>query len=92
MTSSDCDLCAASRFTPWFHEDDTCWIAECESCAVPMVVWRQHGAEPSEGELEHMLAELERVGAAQLGPGKYWIDRLMRQIPEHFHAHARPKW
>ena len=92
MTAAGCELCAASRFTPWFHEDDSCWIAECESCAVPMVVWREHGVEPPEAELAHMLAQLERVGAAQFGEGEYWVDRLMRQIPEHFHAHARRKW
>ena len=31
---ADCDLCEAARITPWFHEDDLCWIAECEICAV----------------------------------------------------------
>ena len=92
MTVDSCELCAASRFTPWFHEDDRCWIAECESCGVPMVVWRQHGAEPPEADVAHMLGELEQVARTHFADGRYWIDRLMRQIPEHFHAHARPKW
>ena len=35
-----CDLCRAKRITPWFHEDEICWIAECEICETPMVVWR----------------------------------------------------
>ena len=35
-----CDLCIAARITPWFHEDDLCWIAECTICATPMVVLR----------------------------------------------------
>jgi hypothetical protein len=26
---ANCDLCEAARITPWFHEDDICWIAEC---------------------------------------------------------------
>jgi len=26
----DCELCLAERVTEWFHEDDVCWIAECE--------------------------------------------------------------
>ena len=25
--ADDCDLCEAARITPWFHEDDICWIA-----------------------------------------------------------------
>jgi len=33
--ASDCDLCEAARITPWYHEDDICWIAECEICAGP---------------------------------------------------------
>ena len=54
VKSDDCDLCEAARITPWFHEDDVCWIAECEICAVPMVVWRCHGTEPPAERLEHM--------------------------------------
>ena len=33
-----CELCRAARITPWYHEDEICWVAECEICAVPMVV------------------------------------------------------
>jgi hypothetical protein len=84
-----CELCEAARFTPWFHEDDTCWIAECEVCAIPMVVWNRHGTEPPESELEHMLRELTRVGNEVFGDVEFTIDRVMRQIPTHFHAHAR---
>ena len=54
----DCDLCEAARITPWFHEDEICWIAECEICYVPMVVWRFHGTEPPPEHLEHMHGEL----------------------------------
>ena len=42
----DCELCEAARITEWFFEDDTCWVADCEVCDVPMVVWKQHGREP----------------------------------------------
>ena len=42
----DCDLCEAAKITHWFHEDDVCWIAECELCSTPMVVWKDHGTEP----------------------------------------------
>lgn len=83
-----CELCEAARFTPWFHEDEVCWVAECESCGVPMVVWRWHGAEPPDEDVVHMLAVLEQVGRSQLGDGVV-VDRVMRQVPGHFHAHAR---
>lgn len=84
-----CDLCEAARMTPWHHEDDVCWIADCEVCDVPMVVWRHHGTEPPEEAVEHMLRELTRVANALYE--EWSIDRNMRQIPDHFHAHARDK-
>ena len=87
--NDDCDLCEAARISPWYHEDDLCWIAECEVCAVPMVVWRHHGTEPSDGERDHMLTELARVAGEQLG--EHYFDPNMRNIPDHFHVHARPK-
>jgi hypothetical protein len=87
----ECELCEAARITPWFHEDDVCWVAECEVCSIPMVVWKRHGAEPPEEEVEHMLAQLTRVAADRFGDDEFSIDRVMRQIPTHFHAHARDK-
>ena len=88
-----CELCEAARFTPWFHEDDVCWIAECEVCGVPMVVWNRHGVEPPQADLDHMLSHLNRVATDLYGEGGYALDRVMRQIPTHFHAHARdPGW
>jgi len=88
-----CELCEAARITEWFHEDDVCWVADCEVCDVPMVVWKQHGNEPSEAEVEHMLGHLARVADDRLGAGVWSFDRVMLQIPDHFHAHARdPNW
>lgn len=84
-----CELCQAARFTQWFHEDEVCWIADCEVCSVPMVVWNRHGTEPPEAEVAHMLTNLERVAAEVFGSTPFTVDRVMRQIPDHFHAHAR---
>ena len=84
-----CDLCRAAKITPWFHEDDICWIAECEICEVPMVVWRSHGTEPPDEHRQHMMARLRDVAAERIG--EFWVDDHMRNIPDHFHAHARPK-
>ena len=86
---SSCMLCRAERMTPWFHEDEVCWIAECEVCETPMVVWRSHGTDPPAAELAHMRARLRQVAAAQVGA--FWVDEHMRNIPDHWHAHARPE-
>ena len=88
-----CELCEAARLTHWYHEDDVCWVADCEVCDTPMVVWRQHGTEPEEQELTHMLERLGAAGDERFGEGGWSYDRHMRQIPDHFHAHARdPEW
>jgi hypothetical protein len=90
---ASCELCEAARITPWHHEDDLCWVADCEVCGVPMVVWKRHGASPPAGDEEHMLAALARVATGLFGEDGFQLDRVMRQIPDHFHAHARdPSW
>ena len=69
------------RITHWFHEDDVCWIAECEICDTPMVVWRWHGIDPSPEALAHMHGELARVSA----------DGVRRPLRRRQHAqHPRP--
>ena len=90
VRSDDCDLCEAARITPWFHEDDICWIAECEICAVPMVVWRFHGVEPPADHLEHMHGQLAAVVTENF-EFEHYVDDNMRNIPDHYHAHARPR-
>jgi hypothetical protein len=91
--ASSCELCEAARITPWHHEDDVCWVADCEICDVPMVVWKQHGTEPPPDVRAHMLEHLHAVATARFGADGYSIDGVMRQIPDHFHAHARdPHW
>jgi len=88
-----CELCEAARLTTWYHEDDVCWVADCEICAVPMVVWKTHGTDPPEGDRDHMMAHLGRVADDVLGAETWSVDAVMRQIPDHFHAHARdPGW
>lgn len=84
-----CDLCRAARLTPWYHEDDVCWVAECDVCDTPMVVWRYHGVTPPDEQRAHMEARLREVATARLG--EFWIDDHMRNIPDHYHVHARPR-
>ncbi len=89
----DCDLCEAARLSEWHHEDDVCWVADCEVCGVPMVVWKHHGPTPPDEDVDHMVAQLTRVADARFGEGEWSVDRVMRQIPNHFHAHGRdPNW
>ncbi len=89
MKVAGCDLCEAARLTAWHYEDDLCWVADCEVCDVPMVVWRAHGSTPPPELAEQMLARLATVADAVFDGRRYRIDTVMRQLPDHFHAHAR---
>lgn len=84
-----CLLCAAERITHWYHADDVCWIADCTICETPMVVWRHHGLDVPDADRQHMLGRLAEV-AGQVFDGHYFDDH-MRNIPHHFHVHARPE-
>lgn len=85
----DCDLCEAAKITPWHLDDEVCWVAECDLCATPMVVWRSHGIDPPADERQYMHEQLGLVALAEIG--EFYIDDNMRNIPDHYHAHARPK-
>jgi hypothetical protein len=93
MSSSSCELCEAVKMTTWWFEDDVCWVAECDSCGVPLVVWKVHDPDPPSELREAMLDRLRTV-ADEHGPESYWIDDALRTIPDHYHAHARrrPAW
>ena len=54
-----------------------------------MVVWRRHGTDPPPSDLDHMIAALGKAADEVLGVGVWSVDAVMRQIPDHFHAHAR---
>jgi hypothetical protein len=81
-----CDLCEARPITPRRYEDDVCWVADCVICQVPMVVWRQHERTPPASVRAHMHQRL-----AAVTPFAHYVDDRMRKIPNHYHAHARPK-
>lgn len=86
-----CELCEAARLTEWFYEDEMCWIAECEQCYVPMVVWKEHRSEPPDEIRRMMLEHLAVVVATAYRFNGFYVDDNMRTIPDHYHAHARPR-
>ena len=86
-----CELCEAARFTHWYAETDNGWVADCEVCSVPMVVWWHHGTEPAEDVRADLMASLAAAADDRFGAGNWQLDTVMRQVPEHFHAHARDR-
>ena len=87
---SDCELCVAAVVSTRYYEDDLCWIADCTICLVPMVVWRAHDARPDRVVKTALLERLAGVADDEFGSGAWSVDDHMRNIPDHYHAHARP--
>ncbi|MDE3108053.1 MAG: hypothetical protein KGJ42_07840 [Acidobacteriota bacterium] len=87
---SSCQLCEAAVLSTRYYEDDQCWIADCTICLVPMVVWRVHDAHPSDEVRLALHAALAVVADQEFGAGEWRVDDHMRNIPDHYHAHARP--
>jgi len=88
--SVGCDLCEAAVISTRYYDDEECWVADCEVCLVPMVVWRTHDPAPPDDIRARLVEALGRVADATLGKGLWRIDDHMRNIPDHYHAHARP--
>lgn len=91
MSAPHCELCEAAPLTEWFYSDEECWIAECESCFVPMVVWRHHDPAPDDTTKQRLWARLETVMAERFS-FEHYIDDNLRSIPDHYHAHARRRF
>jgi hypothetical protein len=90
--TKQCELCEAAVVTKRYFEDEVCWIGDCEICLVPMVVWRTHDAVPPEEVKQRLQAALRVVAEAEFGDGNWSYDDHMRNIPDHYHAHARPPY
>lgn len=85
-----CELCDAEPRTYRYAEDSIAWAANCATCDVPMVVLREHRAEPTPEEHERML-ELLRYAAKQYFGDEPWVlDTQPRSVQNHAHYHARP--
>ena len=91
-----CELCQLARTTKWYAEVTTPFrftILDCDSCDVPMAVLGEHRRQATDDERRAMQEELARV-VRDLYPQGWFYDDHMRQIPDHYHMHARPypKW
>lgn len=87
-----CELCELARTTTWHAEYDDPFrfvILDCDSCEVPMAVLGAHRATPTEDERAVMQRCLAAIADGKYPRGWYFDDHL-RQIPEHYHLHARP--
>jgi hypothetical protein len=57
-----------------------------------MVVWTTHADSPPEDVKFRLHSALTVVADAEFGAGNWSYDDHMRNIPDHYHAHARPPY
>ena len=74
---------------PLYATNEHGWVADCEVCQVPMVVWWHHGSEAPDDVTNNLMGMLAAAADERFGAGGWTADRSMRQVPGHFHAHAR---
>ena len=82
-----CPLCApVEKRTNWYFEDNICWVADCESCGIPMVVLKRHETLPEIYEQVHM----NNITRLLFGE-KRKIRSTMKKIKNHYHFHVEKK-
>lgn len=87
-----CELCQLTRTTTWYAEVEEpvrFVLLDCDSCDVPMAVLGEHRAVPTDAEREVLQQALGRIADEKYRNG-WFFDDHMRQIPDHYHCHARP--
>lgn len=80
---NDCPLCKAEKKTRWYYEDNKIWVADCESCGLPMVVLKAHRQSIPPSEIASIKKLLEEIVFKE--PIKF--RGYMRRYPNHWHDH-----
>ena len=90
----DCDLCLLKRRTNVYIDNEYFIIMDCDSCFVPMIVWKEHTMDvpdPDKQIMEAFLIEVANQFYESWDGKGYFIDRNQREIFDHLHWHARLK-
>ena len=87
-----CELCElrdyTQRYCQFVHPFKFA-ILDCDSCDTPMAVLGEHRTTATEDEKNFMIEVLSVIARAKWGTDEFFIDDVMRQIPDHCHIHAR---
>jgi hypothetical protein len=97
VSDRGCELCQLEHYTEWYAEfyfPFRFTILDCDSCDVPMLVLGEHRIDVSAEEVTYMEQALGMIAERKFsGRFRKWVfDHHMRQIPNHYHFHARPVW
>ena len=84
-----CDLCILEDRTNTYHETDEFIILDCDSCLIPMAVWKEHTMSLNPKDEKRMEDSLIRGAKQFYNHDNFRIDKNQRAIPDHLHWHAR---
>ena len=84
-----CELCILENKTNIYIENDDFIIMDCDSCFVPMIVWKDHIMSLPEPDINIMETFLIECAKQFYGDTPFFIDKKQRKIHEHLHWHAR---
>ena len=87
-----CELCQDPLpvIEKLYDESDRWIVLDCDSCKVPMIVWKYHTMKLTQAIGNEMERALTRAADEHFGDVEYFIDQKQRKIPDHLHWHARP--
>ena len=85
-----CALCILADKRNTYIETDKFIVLDCDSCYVPMVVWKEHTMSISEENKKVMENALREAAIKHYGNEYAWhIDKQQNDILDHLHWHAR---
>ena len=85
-----CELCILEDRTNTYMDTSKFIILDCDTCFVPMAVWKDHTMEIYKHYSELMEKMLHKVAKKFYGNEyAYRIDKNQRAILDHLHWHAR---
>ncbi len=81
MFDDSCSLCQKEKKTHWYYSDTVCWIADCLTCKIPMIILVRHSMKLTDFESRHLpeIVEMFFPGAK--------LRKEQRKIEDHLHWH-----
>jgi len=88
---SNCSLCFLKEKTLWLKKFfGPFWkVVICETCKVPMVIYKWHTISLLEEHKKQMIESLKMAAKEFFGTDDFYVDEERRNIKDHWHAHAR---
>ncbi len=86
-----CELCILERKTNVYMDTKKFIILDCDTCFVPMAVWKEHTMSIRK-EYEELMEKMLHKEAKKFYGNEYAyrIDKVQKAISDHLHWHARP--